>query len=141
MHDFLAAFIGGVFIGLAAVLLMLTQGRILGVSGIVSQLLPPMTSDWSFRVLFIAGMFAAPVLTTVATGGMPEIQLDASLPLLLVGGLLVGIGTVIGSGCTSGHGVCGLPRLSPRSIIATTVFMLCAGLTVFVMRHVMAGAV
>ncbi len=141
MHDYLAAFVGGGMIGLAAVMLMATQGRILGVSGILSQLLPPMAKDWPFRVAFIAGILIAPLLTTLLFGSMPAIQLDAALPLIIIGGFLVGLGTVFGSGCTSGHGVCGLPRLSPRSIAATCVFMGTAGLTVYLLRHVFGGTV
>ena len=139
MHDFLAAFAGGAMIGLAAVILMATHGRIMGVSGIVSQLLPPVAPDWLYRALFVAGVLLAPVVWMLLFGSLPKIQLDAALPLILIGGFLVGVGTVFGSGCTSGHGVCGLPRLSPRSIVATSVFMVFAAATVYVLRHLAGG--
>jgi len=133
--DFIYAFAGGVLIGLAAVILMASRGRIMGISGIVSQLLPSTTTDWHWRVVFIAGVLAAPPFLLVLTGEPPELIMTHNVPLILLGGFLVGLGTVVGSGCTSGHGVCGLPRLSKRSIAATITFMASAMLTVFAMRH------
>lgn len=139
MHEYLQALIGGLMIGLAAVVLMATHGKILGVSGILSRLLPPTATDWSWRVSFVIGVLAAPVLLLLFTGRQPDVELTAGLPLLVGGGLLVGLGTVIGSGCTSGHGVCGLGRLSTRSLVATATFMGTAGITVYFARHVIGG--
>ena len=135
MHEYMLAVIGGIMIGLAAVTLMFTHGRIMGISGIVSRALPPVESDWQWRVIFLSGVLAAPLLFRFITGNSYEILVSANLPLLMAGGLLVGAGSVTGSGCTSGHGVCGLPRLSVRSIVATCVFMTTAFVTVFIARH------
>jgi len=136
MHDFVLALIGGLMIGAAAVLLMAAQGQIMGVSGIVNRLLPPRASDWQWRLLFVLGVVISPLLVRVITGDFPLVTITNSPILLLIAGLIVGIGTVIGNGCTSGHGVCGLPRLSVRSIVATGLFMLSAMLTVFIVRHI-----
>jgi hypothetical protein len=130
------AFAGGLLIGLAALLLLGTIGRIAGVSGILSGLLPPTAGDASWRVAFLAGLIAAPAFVAAATG-TPPVEVTQSLPLLVAGGLLVGFGTRLGGGCTSGHGICGIARLSPRSIAATAIFMAVAMATVFVMRHLM----
>ncbi len=135
MHDFVLAGIGGAMIGLAATLLMAGHGKIMGVSGIVSRLVPPFAADWGWRLSFAAGVVAAPLLYGAAMGTPPALEITGSLPLLIVGGLIVGAGTVTGSGCTSGHGVCGLPRLSARSFVATGIFMVTAVLTVTVIRH------
>jgi hypothetical protein len=136
----ISASIGGALIGAAAVLLMASQGRIMGVSGIVARLLPPDAApDRGWRLAFLAGALAAPAVYALAAGGLPAIALPAGLPVLVPAGLLVGFGTVMGSGCTSGHGVCGLARLSGRSLVATAVFMLTAAATVFAVRHVLAG--
>lgn len=138
MHPFLLALSGGILIGLAATLLLLVKGRVMGVSGIVSGILPPLAaqarSDVPWRLSFIAGAIAAPLL--VATLGMPVTQPEfgGGTGDIVFAGLLVGAGTVIGSGCTSGHGVCGLARLSRRSLVATLVFMLVAMLTVWFLR-------
>ncbi len=131
---------GGALIGLAAVLLMASSGRIAGISGIAARLLPPYRdSGFAGRLAFVAGLIAAPVVYMGATG-LPVVQTVASAPLLMtVAGLLVGFGSVWGNGCTSGHGVCGLARLSPRSLVATMVFMATAVATVFVVRHVIGG--
>ncbi len=131
---------GGALIGLAAVLLMASSGRIAGISGIVARLLPPYRdAGFAGRLAFVAGLIAAPVAYMGATG-LPVVQTVASAPLLMtVAGLLVGFGSVWGNGCTSGHGVCGLARLSPRSLVATMVFMATAVATVFVVRHVIGG--
>ncbi|WP_295046602.1 YeeE/YedE family protein [uncultured Paracoccus sp.] len=135
----LQSLLGGVLIGLAAVLLMACHGRIAGMTGIVTGLLPGQR-DRGWRVAFLAGALLAPFLVTTVTGMRIPFSSSTSWPWIVVGGLMVGIGTTLGGGCTSGHGVCGNARLSPRSVVATLVFMLAAGLTVFVIRHGMAGA-
>ena len=134
----IASLAGGALIGLASVLLMALTGRIAGVSGIAVRLFPPY-SDGAFagRIGFIMGLAAAPVLVMLATGQAPSQTIQAGGILLIVAGLLVGFGSVWGNGCTSGHGVCGLSRLSMRSLVATAVFMTTAGVTVFVTRHLL----
>lgn len=128
---------GGVLIGLAAVLLMALHGRIFGATGILAgALLPSDPSERPWRLALIAGMVSGPALVWVLSGSMPAVQVPVSLPALLIGGLLVGVGVTLGSGCTSGHGVCGMARLSKRSIAATLTFMAVTGLTVYVLRHV-----
>lgn len=139
MHDYLAALLGGAMIGLAAVLLMLTRGGIMGISGISSRLLPPVAQDWSWRLSFLIGVLAAPLLFMVLTGEMPIVEITSSVLLLIAGGLLVGAGTVVGNGCTSGHGVCGLSRFSRRSLVATLIFMVAAVVTVYVVRFFSVG--
>ena len=131
----LAALAGGLLIGLATASLVLLNGRIAGISGIVGGLLRPRSGDAGWRLAFLLGLVAAPLAYRLVTGGMPEIHIDAGPALLIVAGLLVGIGTRYGSGCTSGHGVCGLSRLSPRSLVATLVFMAAGFATVFIARH------
>jgi uncharacterized membrane protein YedE/YeeE len=127
---------GGALIGLAAVLLMALKGRIAGVSGIASRLLPPYEDrEFAGRLAFVAGLIAAPALVWLANGRLPEQTIEAGLPVLVVAGLLVGFGSAWGNGCTSGHGVCGLSRLSVRSLVATVIFMATGILTVFVVRH------
>ncbi|MCI3205165.1 MULTISPECIES: YeeE/YedE family protein [Pandoraea] len=137
-----ASLAGGVLVGLAAVWLMLSSGRIAGISGIVGGLLRPRAGDVGWRVAFIVGLMAAP-WGYRAVAVVPEVQIEASTAMLLGAGLLVGFGTRLGSGCTSGHGVCGLSRLSWRSLVATLCFMATGFLTVYVVRHVlgMGGAV
>lgn len=130
--------IGGLFIGAAAVLLMAFTGRIAGVSGFVSRLMPPYADDRTpVRLAFVAGLLAAAPLYIVMTGSDVSHTVTGSNALLVLGGLLVGFGSFTGSGCTSGHGVCGLARLSPRSLVATVSFMATAIATVFIVRHVM----
>jgi len=131
---------GGALIGLAAVLLMAVHGRIAGVTGILAGLLPPrIVSDWGWRLAFLGGMISAP-LVFQAVANMPvSYQSSASVATLIVGGIIVGVGVTFGSGCTSGHGVCGLARLSPRSLAATLTFMTSTAITVFVVRHVLGG--
>ena len=124
---------GGLLIGVAAALLILLQGRILGVSGIVGRLMPPRSGDAGWRIAFILGILAAPSLYRLFVAGTPSIT--TGWGGLIVAGLLVGFGTRLGSGCTSGHSICGLSRLSPRSLVATVCFMLAGFLTVFVLRH------
>lgn len=134
----LAALLGGAMIGAAAVLLLLATGRIAGISGIAARLLPPYDDGgWAGRAAFVAGLVAAPLVMSAATGAVPGMHIAAGPVVLVVAGLLVGFGTVWGNGCTSGHGVCGLSRLSPRSLVATLVFMATAFATVFVVRHVL----
>ncbi|MEN3950315.1 YeeE/YedE family protein [Iodidimonas sp. SYSU 1G8] len=130
----LPALIGGMLIGLAAVLLMALNGRIAGISGILGGLLPPTKGDIPWRLAFIAGLVLGG-LGFAAFGGVSTIVIEAEVPLLIVAGLLVGVGTRMGSGCTSGHGICGIGRLSPRGIVATVIFMAVAMVTVFVTRH------
>ncbi|RYH70470.1 MAG: YeeE/YedE family protein [Alcaligenaceae bacterium] len=127
---------GGVLIGAAAAMFMLFNGRIAGISGILGGLLKPATHDMAWRVAFIAGLVAAPVVFELFAK-LPVLRIDAQWGALIVAGLLVGVGTRYGSGCTSGHGVCGLSRLSPRSLAATVAFMGAGFLTVFVMRHLL----
>ena len=136
----LASLAGGALIGVAAVLLMALHGRIAGVTGIASGLLPPAPApDWTWRLAFLAGMVASPLLYRLAAGQPIEIEVAASSGLLLLSGAIVGVGVTYGSGCTSGHGVCGLARLSGRSIVAVLTFMASAAATVFIVRHVIAG--
>jgi uncharacterized membrane protein YedE/YeeE len=132
----LASSIGGAMIGLSAVLLMAWEGRIAGISGIAGRLLPPYRdSAFLSRLGFIIGLVAAPFLVIAATGNPIMQTVSANLPLMVAAGLLVGFGSVYGNGCTSGHGVCGLSRLSVRSLVATLTFMTTAFITVFVVRH------
>ncbi|WP_303292629.1 YeeE/YedE family protein [Marinobacter sp. ST-43] len=131
-----AALIGGLLIGLAAASFLLLNGRIAGISGILGGLLVPARRDILWRVAFLAGLVGTPSLWLLFSE-LPPIQVDAGYPALILAGLLVGIGTRYGSGCTSGHGVCGLSRLSPRSLVATLSFMATGFLTVFVIRHLM----
>lgn len=135
----LTATAGGLVIGLAAAMFILGIGRIAGISGIVGGLLSPARGDISWRVLFVAGLLLAPWVWRFAAP-LPDIRIDASGPLLIVAGLLVGYGTRLGSGCTSGHGVCGISRLSWRSIAATGLFMAAGFVTVGLVRHAFGGA-
>ncbi|GAC1529890.1 MAG: YeeE/YedE family protein [Ramlibacter sp.] len=130
------AAIGGVAIGLAAAIFVLFNGRIAGISGIMGGLLKPVRGDIGWRVAFIAGLLAAPAAYALFAD-LPRPQIDASNVALVVAGLMVGIGTRYGSGCTSGHGVCGISRLSPRSLVATASFMAAGFVTVFLARHVL----
>ena len=129
-----ASLAGGVLIGSAAAMLVLLTGRIAGVSGIIGARLRPAAGDIGWRVAFILGLLLAPV-AVAWFARQPFPRIDAGFGTLIVAGLLVGIGTSYGSGCTSGHGVCGLSRLSPRSLVATLAFMLAGMVTVFVTRH------
>ncbi|MDL0429574.1 YeeE/YedE family protein [Marinobacter sp. TBZ242] len=134
-----SALVGGIIIGLSAAAFILLNGRIAGISGILGGLLVPQKRDVLWRVAFLAGMLAAPLLWALTTD-LPPIEIKASYPVLVVSGLLVGIGTRYGSGCTSGHGVCGLSRLSARSLIATLAFMATGFITVYIVRHLITGA-
>jgi uncharacterized membrane protein YedE/YeeE len=134
-----ASLAGGILIGLATALLLLANGRVAGISGILGGLLRPAVAsrgDIAWRVTFILGLFVAP-LVWLTMRAMPPAQIDHSPALLAVGGLLVGIGTRFGNGCTSGHGVCGIARLSPRSLLATACFLAAGFVTVFIVRHVL----
>ena len=132
-----SALIGGALIGLSAMLLMLLNGRIAGISGILGGLLTFSGNDRGWRLAFLAGLIASPLLAALA--GMPIVNpvMPSSWAVIIAAGLLVGFGTRLGGGCTSGHGVCGIARLSPRSIVATIIFMAVAMIVVFVTRHVM----
>ncbi|HEY2925263.1 YeeE/YedE family protein [Piscinibacter sp.] len=129
-----SAVVGGVLIGIAAGMFALLNGRIAGISGVVGGLLTPARGDVAWRAAFVLGLVGAPLVYTVLAV-LPRLQIDADYGALVVAGLLVGVGTRYGSGCTSGHGVCGLSRLSPRSLVATAAFMGAGFVTVFVMRH------
>ncbi len=132
-----AALAGGMLLGLASAIFILVNGRILGISGIVGGLLRPKAGDAGWRVAFVLGMLAAPTLYLLVAGPVPA-TIDAGWGTVVLAGLLVGVGTRYGSGCTSGHGVCGLSRLSPRSLAATLAFMGAGFATVFLVRHVLA---
>ena len=132
------ALIGGVLIGMAALLLLALNGRMAGISGILGGLLPPVAGDTTWRLAFIAGLMLAG-LGFAYRGDLSAIEIEADTPVLIMAGLLVGIGTRIGSGCTSGHGICGVGRLSPRGMVATAIFVGVGMVTVFIARH-MVGA-
>jgi uncharacterized membrane protein YedE/YeeE len=136
----LASFAGGAIIGLSAVLLMLFSSRIAGITGIVRRLLPPYEGARPLEAFaFIVGLILAPAAWTFLSGRAVPQTVSGNLPLLILAGLLVGFGSAWGNGCTSGHGVCGLSRFSPRSIAATATFMAVAIIAVFVVRHVLAS--
>jgi uncharacterized protein len=130
-----AALAGGVLIGLAAAAFILFSGRIAGISGILGGLLRVEHGDAGWRIAFLAGLIAAPVLYGLFAA-LPEVTIDAGSGTLVAAGLLVGIGTRYGAGCTSGHGVCGISRRSPRSLVATAAFMFAGFVTVYLVRHV-----
>jgi len=131
------ALIGGLMIGLASALLMWSSGRIAGISGILGGLLSFDRAQFGWRAAFLVGLIGGPFLVSEFGPGIVPVTIDADIPMLVAAGLLVGVGTRLGSGCTSGHGVCGIGRLSMRSVIATVVFMGAAGLTVYMVRHVL----
>lgn len=132
-----ASLAGGVVLGIAAALFILLNGRVLGISGIVGGLLGPRAGDIGWRLAFLAGLLLAPLVFgwLAPAGFLAAPRIEAGTGLVVVAGLLVGLGTRYGSGCTSGHGVCGLSRLSPRSLVATLAFMATGFATVFVIRH------
>jgi len=132
----ISAAIGGALIGLSAVLLMLFNGRIAGITGIFAGLIDPVSTDRFWRAAFIAGLIAAPLSAMLIGYTVPLPQVPTSIVTIAVAGVLVGFGTRLGNGCTSGHGICGMARLSPRSIAATGVFMVAAIIVVALMRHV-----
>jgi uncharacterized membrane protein YedE/YeeE len=129
------ALAGGGLVGLAAAMFVLLNGRIAGISGVLGGLFRPVRRDIAWRIAFIAGLMGAPLLY-VFIAPLPRPQIDADYGALLAAGFIVGLGTRYGSGCTSGHGVCGISRLSPRSLVATAAFMVAGFITVFFMRHV-----
>jgi len=136
----IASLAGGVLIGIASTLLMLTLGRVMGATGVLAGLFQPASSqDVAWRVALLAGMVSGPALVWLMSGEMPAVEVPVSTAALIVGGLIVGVGVTYGSGCTSGHGVCGMARLSPRSIAATVTFMIFTGVTVYLVRHVFGG--
>lgn len=132
------SFAGGLLIGLSALLLMLTWGRVAGMTSIIGGILPPLGADWSWKAAFLAGAILAPLALSLS-GYEIEYSVPVSTAALVVGGLIAGIGVTFGSGCTSGHGICGIARLSRRSIVATVTFMAFAIVTVFFTRHVFGG--
>jgi uncharacterized membrane protein YedE/YeeE len=132
-----SALIGGLLIGTSAALFLVLNGRIAGISGILGGLLQPNRSEVGWRIAFLAGLLIAPLIYVVAGGTLPAVTLDASTGVLIVAGLLVGFGSRLGAGCTSGHGVCGIGRGSPRSLAATVAFMATAIATVFITRHIL----
>ncbi len=125
---------GGILLGIAASIFILANGRVLGISGIVSGLLRPREGDTGWRISFLLGIFTAPVIYLLATGSV-NINIDAGWLTIAIAGLLVGIGSRLGSGCTSGHGICGLSRLSIRSLVALLAFMGSGIATVYLVRH------
>ena len=131
-----SALAGGALIGLAAAMFVLLNGRVAGISGVIGGLLMPVKGDVAWRAVFVLGLVGAPWVYALFAA-LPQPRIDASYAALVVAGLLVGVGTRYGSGCTSGHGVCGLARLSPRSLVATVAFMAAGFATVFVARHVL----
>lgn len=140
MHPFLTSLLGGVLIGVSASLLLLFNGRIAGISGIAGGLLGPLRpGETAWRLAFVLGLVVGGALLTWGLPSMVGGGGPSSPWVLIAGGLLVGFGTRLGSGCTSGHGVCGLARGSARSLVATATFMSTAALTVFVVRHVLSG--
>ncbi len=135
MHSFLLATVGGMILGSSVVGYLYIHGRIAGISGLLAQAIKPKTAFNTPAIWFLAGLIIMPfIYRTVA---IPQIDLQASPIMLIVAGLLVGFGTRLGSGCTSGHGICGISRLSPRSMVATASFMLAGFVTVYVIRHVL----
>ena len=134
-----SALLGGALIGASAALFLVLNGRVAGISGILGGLIRPERSEIGWRLAFLAGLFMAPLAYVALGGSLPPIDVTHSLGLLVVAGLIVGFGTRLGAGCTSGHGVCGIGRGSPRSIAATLVFMATAIVTVLVTRHLLGG--
>ena len=137
--DPMSALLGGALIGLASVLLMMLTGRIAGISGILGGCLTVSAGDWLWRFAFIVGLVLAPVASGLLGYPLPTPRMPASWVMIVIAGLLVGFGTRLGGGCTSGHGVCGIARLSARSIVATAIFMASAIVVVAIMRHNLGG--
>ena len=142
MHNFtpLASLFGGVLIGLSASAMLLLEGKIAGISGILAGVLRPAKGDWGWRICFLAGLLAGGLMLGKLLPGAFDFGLIRPLPLLAIAGLLVGFGTRLGSGCTSGHGVCGVSRLSPRSLVATATFIFTGALTVYLLNHLAGGS-
>lgn len=137
LASYLPAFGGGLLIGTSASVTLLLLGRIAGISGIVGNLLAPSDDEWIWRGAFVLGLIGGPLVFTLLAGAPPQIKIVTQPATLIVAGLLVGFGSRLGSGCTSGHGVCGLARLSPRSMVAVATFMLTAVVTAFIGNHVL----
>lgn len=135
-----ASLLGGILIGVSASLLLLCDGKIAGISGIVGGLLSPAKDDTWWRVLFVVGLLFGGLVFSLSSPAFFTISISRSTGALFLAGLLVGFGTRLGNGCTSGHGVCGISRLSPRSVVATLTFMATALVTVFVINHILGGA-
>jgi len=131
--------LGGIILGVAAALYVLLHGRILGISGIVSGLLHPKLADSAWRLNLVLGLISAPFLAALFFGIIPVVEIDSGWLAIVIAGLLVGFGAQYGSGCTSGHGICGLSRLSPRSLVATLAFMSAGFVMVFIIRHMIGG--
>lgn len=128
---------GGILIGLAAVLLMWSMGKIMGATGILAGFISPISwADWSWRAALIAGMLSAPIAYFTLSGNWPSVHVPISTNMLVISGFIVGIGVTLGNGCTSGHGICGIARLSTRSIVATITFMSTITITVYVIKHI-----
>jgi uncharacterized membrane protein YedE/YeeE len=134
-----SAAIGGALIGLSAVLLMLFNGRIAGITGIAAGIFDPLRRDRGWRITFVVGLIAAPLSALLLGFPLPVPQMPASVATIVIAGLLVGFGTRLSNGCTCGHGICGIARLSPRSLVATGIFMVAAIAVVAVTRHVIGG--
>ena len=135
----LSASIGGALIGLSAVLLMALNGRIAGISGVFSGAVFAGPGERAWRWMFVLGLIAAPLIYSFVSGTTPAFDMQAGWPLIIIGGFLVGFGTRLGSGCTSGHGICGLSRFSPRAMLAVGVFMVAGMATVAIVRTVLGG--
>ncbi len=132
------ALTGGIMIGIAAVVFLLFLGRVMGVSGIVGNLLSR-SGFTAWRLLFVIGLLISPWVYKLIFGALPSITVSSNIPLLIIAGLLVGIGSALGSGCTSGHSICGISRYSPSSVLITIIFMVAGGVTVFVLKHLIFG--
>ena len=135
----ISAALGGALIGLSALMLVLLNGRVAGISGVLGGIVGLRRGDLGWRLAFVAGLVAAPALYAAAGGVLPPLEVTSSAAVLVTGGVLVGFGTRLGGGCTSGHGVCGMAQLSPRSVAATVVFMASGAMTVLIVRHVAGG--
>lgn len=136
----IASLCGGILIGLSASLLLLSDGKIAGISGIVGELLHPVKNDIAWRVLFILGLLTGGLLFQVLSPEVFTPGITPSIGALTLAGLLVGFGTRLGNGCTSGHGVCGISRLSPRSLVSTITFLVAGAITVYIINHLLVGA-
>ena len=135
----ITSLLGGLLIGAAAVILLAFNGHIAGITGVTRGVLTPKQGDTAWRVVFILGLIAGPLVFQAISGAPAESILTSSTPILVVGGLLVGFGTSLGNGCTSGHGICGIGRISKRSMIATGSFMGAAAITVYITQNVLGG--
>lgn len=135
-----ASLCGGILIGLSASLLLLSDGKIAGISGIVGGLLSPIKNDTAWRLFFVLGLLTGGVLFQLVAAEVFTIGITRSTSVLLLAGLLVGFGTRLGNGCTSGHGVCGISRFSPRSLVSTATFIVTGAITIYIINHLLGGA-